>query len=167
MKRMLAAALLALAAPATLMAQAADTATATRPVQVWASATLGSAGPGLTTGGLIGAQVALWASRDGAAFALRSAVASDIDFVNAYDYAALAGLRRRAKYATAVVALGPSVIIQDHGSRARSSDIGLAYAAELALSLKYIGAGVSAFGSMGTNSRFFGVGVTLELGKIH
>ncbi len=162
---MLAGALL-LAGPVALRAQARDPAVADSALAIWASASLG---PGVASGSqstLVGGQLALWGSVNRVVFGVRRAGAANFDNRDTYDTAALVGVRAHSTSVTAFAAVGPGVIGGTRSGDALGSEVGLSAAGEYALNLRYIGAGVVAFGAIGSRTRFAGAGFTLELGKI-
>ena len=154
-----------LSEPALLGAQVRDTVSASSPVNVWLSVSLGPGASG-TDSPLIGGQLALWGSVDRIAFGIRRAGAANVDDRDNYDTALLAGMRSRAEDVTAVVAVGPSLIGGTRSGDRLGPDLGLSFAGELAWNLRWTGLGVGTFGGLGARTRFAGLGVTVEFGKI-
>jgi hypothetical protein len=86
------------------------------------------------------------------------------------DYSVLFGLRRPSDWTTLVGAIGVGASTATFGEfHERLATVGvLTYDVEGAMSARYGGLGLSVFGALGPASRSYtGIGVTLELGKIH
>ncbi|HSQ29849.1 MAG TPA: hypothetical protein VLN49_08375 [Gemmatimonadaceae bacterium] len=166
MTRLALAGALLLAGPAALGAQVRDRAVSDSAFAIWASASLGPGGASGSRSTLVGGQFAVWGSVNEIVFGVRRAGAANLDNRDTYDTAALVGLRARSTSVTAFAAVGPSVIGGTRSGDALGSEVGLSAAGEYALNFRYIGAGVAAFGAIGSRTRFAGVGFTLELGKI-
>jgi hypothetical protein len=164
--RLVLASALLLAGPVALGAQVRDPAVADSAFAIWASASLGPGVASSSQATLVGGQLAVWGSVNRVVFGVRRAGAANFDDRDTYDTAALVGLRAPSTSVTAFAALGPGVIGGTRSGDALRSDIGLSADAEYALNFRYIGAGVAAFGAIGSRTRFAGVGFTLELGKI-